>query len=492
MGNILSMGAYSGLGGLMNRYKKRSFSKKKTSSKKRKFTKGRKTRTMVKQQRLLQNPKTASAVNSRIAKMPDQRLTRMEFKNDVITPFSAQFPSDKRLMYTGFQNTGGYLPHLKTVAGSIIRDICGKNGLKFPTWNTGITGGSSTQVLYSVSRKQIQWLRIFYRGENEGVIAEEAGPDVNILDESAGFAVRTLWEISNDLADQFYEYAQAAMYPFAVETLIYDYSLAANQGITQTVKFRDDNFANSSVTVRVRSDMNMTNETPSRSGATTTDAIDTVPLSVRRYSFRNLAPEISDSVITGAKNTLNFQNVSHIADSDRADGLLDLSPVYHATEGFFNPFKTLPQGKVVFKNLKSTSSFMIRPGQSVTQKSQFSFVGSLSKYLESTISKKFFVSGTAAVINATTGVRTGGFTKDGASNLLKAVRLPAGGESHVYAFQRIRRNFADGDVTPQDLKLAFAIRHMCEAYVQPFKAVPLPVCRADTNAWDTNPGNILV
>jgi hypothetical protein len=427
-------------------------------------------------------------VNSRIAKMPDQRLTRMEFKRDVITPY-APFPSDKRLMYTGFQNTGGYLPHLKTVAGSIIRDICGKNGLKFPTWNTGITAGASTQVITSVTRKQIYWLRIFYRGENDGVVVEEAGSEIGILGPAPTYAVRTLWEISNDLADQFYDYAQAGMYPFASETLVYDDSMHIGQGIIKTVKFRDDNFGNSSVTVRVRSDVVMTNETPSRSGATTTDAIDTVPLSVRRYSFRNLAPEISDSVLTGAKNTLNFQNVSNIADADQDNGLLDLSSLYNAGEGFFNPFKTLPQGKVVFKNLKTTSSFMIRPGQTVSEKSQFSFVGSLNKYLESTISKKYYVTGTAAVINATSGERTGGFIKN---SLLKASRLPAGGESHMYAFQRIRRNFADGDATPQDLKIAFAIRHMCESYVQPFKAVPLPVCRTDTNAWDVDPGNTLV
>jgi hypothetical protein len=180
--------------------------------------------------------------------------------------------------------------------------------------------------------------------------------------------------------------------------------------------------------------------------------------------------------------------VSAIADADRSDGLLDLSPLYHATEGFFNPFKTAPQGKVVFKNLKTTSSFIIRPGQSTVQKSQFSFVGSLHKYLESTVTKKYYVTGSAAVINPTSGARTGGFIKN---NLLKAVRLPTGGESHVFTFQRIRRNFADGDVSSQDLKIAFAIRHMAEAYVQPFKAVPLPVCRARTNAWDTNPGNIL-
>ena len=463
-----------------------SMFRKRTSSKKRKFTKGRKTRTVVKQQRLLQNPRTASMVNSRMAKMPDQRLTRMEFKRDVMTPFSP-FPSDKRLMYTGFQNTGGYLPHLKTVAGSVVRDICGKNGLKFPTWNTGITGGTSAQVLLSVTRKQVYWLRFFYRGENDGVVVEEPGSDIDIITDTPSLSVRTLWEISNDLADQFYEYAQAGMHPYAVETLIDDDSLRA-AGYTRIVKFRDDNFGNSSVTVRVRSDILMTNETPSRSGATTTDAIDTVPLSVRRYSFRNLAPEISDSVITGAKNTLNFQNVSDIADADRSDGLLDLSSIYNATEGYFNPFKTLPQGKVVFKNLKTTSSFMIRPGQSVSEKSQFSFVGSITKYLESTISKKYYITGTAAVI-ATSGERTGGFVKN---SLLKAARLPSGGESHIYAFQRIRRNFADADLSPSDLKIAFAIRHMCESYVQPFKAVPLPVCRADTNAWDTNPGNILV
>lgn len=487
MGNILSMGAYKLAGGLYKRYKRGRYKSKAVApaAKKRKFTKGRKTRSVVKQQRLLQNPRTAAVVNSRIAKMPDQRLTRMEFKRDYITPH-AICPSDKRLMYCGFQNTGGYLPHLKTVAGSIIRDICGKNGLKFPTWNTGITAGASNQVLSSVSRKQIQAIRIFYRGENDGVVAEECGTDIDIL--GPGNAVRTLWEISKDLADQFYEYAQAAMYPFACETLVYDDSLSA-QGIIRTIKFRDDNFGNSSVTVRVQSDTLMTNETPSRSNMMTTDAIDTVPLSVRRYSFRNLAPEISDSVLTGAKNTLNFQNISAIADADLDNGLLDLSPLWHATEGYFNPFKTLPQGKVVFKNLKTTGSFMIRPGQSVTQKTQFSFVGSLSKYLESTITKKFYISGTAAVINATSGVRSGGFIKN---NLLKAVRLPSGGESHIYAFQRIRRNFGDGDTEPGNLKIAFAIRHKVEAYVQPFKAVPLPVCRADNNDWDTNPGNYLV
>lgn len=488
MGNILSMGAYKLAGGLYRRYKRGMYKSKAVAPapKKRKYTKGRKTRSVVKQQRLLQNPRTASQVNSRIAKMPDQRLTRMEFKRDVITPY-APMPSDKRLMYCGFQNTGGYLPHLKTVAGSIVRDVCGKNGLKFPTWNTGISAGGSGFVLNSVYRKQIAFLRIFYRGENDGVSAEEPGEEIAILGPAPTFVVRTLWEISNDLADQFYAYAQAGMYPFASETLTFDDDLN-NVGISRVLKFRDDNFGNSSVTVRVQSDTLMTNETPSRSGGTTTDAIDTVPLSVRRYSFRNLAPEISDSVLTGAKNTLNYQNISAIADADQANGLLDLSPLWHATEGYFNPFKTVPQGKVVFKNLKTTGSFMIRPGQSTTQKTQFSFVGSLSKYLESTISKKYYISGTAASIVPTSGLRTGGFVKN---NLMKAVRLPAGGESHIYAFQRIRRNFADGDTTPQDLKIAFAIRHMVEAYVQPFKAVPLPVCRADTNAWDTNPGNIL-
>ena len=219
---------------MYSRYKRKPKASK-TSSKK-KYPKGAKTRSTL----AVGNPVTAKKVASRISKMPDQRMTRMEYKQgyDSTHPY---MPSDGRLMYAGFQNHGGYVPHLRTVAGSFVRDICGKNGVKFPTWNTG----SSYSDAVSTERKRLSHIRFSYRGQADDTQVEERAAEIVVTGFGTG-VVRSLWEIAKDLGDQLHEYARAGMFPFAYEVLVYDDSTA-----DYLVKFRDDNVSQSSVTVRV-------------------------------------------------------------------------------------------------------------------------------------------------------------------------------------------------------------------------------------------------
>lgn len=483
MGNILSTGAYSALGGFMNRYKKRTSSKKKYSkkTKKTKYSKGTKTKSSFG----VGNPVTVKRVSEKIAKMPDQRMTRMEYKQGYDQD-RVEFPSDGRTLYAGFQNHGGYIPHLRTVAGSIVRDICGKNGVKFPTWNTGAT----YPEYISTDRKMISSIRFYYRGQNELIQVDEPGTEIAVADGTVG--VRTLWQISKDLSDQMYEYARAAMFPYAYEVLVFDDSLNYF-----TVKFRDDNIAQSSVTVRVKTSILASNFTENLSGGHSKTDNDTVPLKVKRFVFRNSVPILQDNILTAADNTLNFQNIHYISNSNLNRGMLDMQHIYSAAEpnpsglagGFYNPFKTCPQGKVVFKNLRTTSSDMLTPGGSMVDNSIFAYSGSLGSYLKATIIKDRLVSGTPHLLGANGLVSTG----TGGYSWLAAATIthPQAGEGRLFCFERVRTFAVDGTAFAHPLKIRFAINHQAEAYVQPFKAVPLPKCRVDTNDWDNNPGNAL-
>lgn len=469
---MLSMGAYSGLGGLFNRYKKRTSSKKKTISKT-KYKKGTKTKSSLS----VGNPVTAKKVAARIAKMPDQRMTRMEYKQGFDNFEDVNFPSDGRLLYAGFQNHGGYIPHLRTVAGSIVRDICGKNGVKFPTWNTG----SSYSDAVSTERKRLSHIRFLYRGQADTTQVEERGDDIVVTRQAAPFVVRTLWEIAKDLSDQFHTYARAGMFPFAYEVLVLDDS----QG-DYLVKFRDDNAAQMSVTVRVNTSILATNLTQNLSGGHSMTDSDKVPLKMKRFIFRNSVPVLKESILTAAEKTLNFKNLHQISNSELSRGVLEMQHVYNGTEGFFNPFKSCPQGKVVFKNLRSTANDVLKPGASVSDKSTFAFVGSMSQYLKSTIIKDKTVLGSPSTLLGN-GLVTGGYTFGD----IKASTYAQSGEARLFCFERFRTQAEDGDTFIHPIFIRFAIQHQAEAYVQPFKAVPLPKCRVDTNNWDTNPGNQL-
>ena len=453
-----------------------SMFRKRTSSKKRTYRKGTKTKSSVS----VGNPVTVKKVSSRIAKMPDQRMTRMEYKQGFDNFESVDFPSDGRLLYAGFQNHGGIIPHLRTVAGSIVRDICGKNGIKFPTWNTGSSYGPAV----SAERKAVSHIRFSYRGQADSIQVDEMADEIEVSQASPPARVRTLWEISKDLGDQLYLYARAGMYPYAYEVLVYDDSIG--QFLT---KFRDDNFGQASVTVRVNTSIMATNLTQNLSGGHSTTDSDRVPLKFKRYIFRNSVPILQDAVLTAADKTVNFQNIHKVSDSELDRGVLHLQHLYNATEGFFNPFKTCPQGKVVFKNLRTTTNDVLKPGLSATDKSVFAFVGSMTSYLKSTISKDKTVVGSPSTLSATglvdplTGYTFGN---------IHAQVFAQAGEGRVFCFERFRTQAEDGVSFDHPIFIRFAIQHQAEAYVQPFKAVPLPKCRVDTNNWDTNPGNQLV
>jgi hypothetical protein len=214
---------------------------------------------------------------------------------------------------------------------------------------------------------------------------------------------------------------------------------------------------------------------------------DTVPLKMKRFIFRNSVPVLQDSVLTAADKTVNYQNLHKISNDELTRGMLDMEYIYNSTEGFFNPFKTCPQGKVVFKNLRSTSSDVLRAGSSVNDKSVFAFVGSMSSYLRSTIIKDKTVTGSASTLDSQ-GLVTGGYTFGD----IKATAYPQAGEARLFCFERYRTQAIDTATFTHPILIRFAITHQAEAYVQPFKAVPLPKCRSDTNNWDTNPGNTLV
>lgn len=464
-----------------SKFKKKTYSKK-TSSKK-KYKKGVKTKSSLS----VGNPVTAKRVATRIAKMPDQRMTRMEYKQGYVSNNMIQMPTDGRLTYAGFQNHGGYIPHLRTVAGSIVRDICGKNGLKFPTWNTGSTSVAASGDR-DASRKQIYAFRFQYRGHCDNTEVTECGDEILVVDFAIS-GVRTMWNITKDLCDQFHTYARAGMYPFAYEVLVYDDSTAK-----YLVKFRDDNAAQMSVTVRVKTDLLASNITQNITGGRSMTDQDTVPLRVKRYIFRNSVPLLQDSVLTAADLTANYQDVFKIQNDEDIRGIIEMQHIYNSSEGFFNPFKTCPQGKVVFKNLRTTSTDVLRAGSSLKDASLFAFSGSLRKYLESSIVKD------KRVVGSPRSFQTDGLTNNVTGYTfadIKAARTAQAGEARLFCFERYRTQYqdvsaADGKAAVDfPIEIKFAITHQAEAYVQPFKAVPLPKCRVDTNEWDRNPGNVL-
>jgi len=495
--------------GGMSMAARRKFKKSKPKAKSYK-KRGTMKKSKVTVQKLNNNPKTAMAVSGKMAKLPDQRLTRVEFKRGFNDKSALNYPNDGRLLYAGFQNTGGLRPPLFAFCGSTIRDICGKNGVKFPSWTTGIFSGDESYVREATSRERIYKIRFYYRGENEGVSVEEAGSDI-MLYPTVGGTVRSLWDLSKDFFTQLKDHAYAGMYPIAYE--VHVYRADAGAGAYNTLKFRDSNFGNASVTVRVTSSTNMTNRTENLGGGHFTDTSTTVPLSVRRYQFRNLAPRVSDTIITAADATLNFKNVEQIANTDplNEEGSLDMQHIINATyntaavasgdargsfasgEGYFLPFKTPPQGKTVFKNMFATSNFTMKPGQTATDKNVYAFSGSVRAFLISIVPVTDTISGSPRVANSSTGNLSGGYTFT--SSITSGIQ-PSGGESTLYAFSRFRTNFDDtaAEVTEANNyppAVEFAMRHVAECYVQPFKAVPLPVCRVKTNDWTSNPGNTL-
>lgn len=485
-----------------------SMFKKRTSSKK-KYKRGTTKKSKVTVQKMNNNPKTSIMVTGKLAKLPDQRLTRVEFKRGFSDKDSLHYPNDGRLLYAGFQNTGGLRPPLFAFCGSTIRDICGKNGVKFPSWTTGIFSGDEAYVREGTARERIFKIRFYYRGENEGVTVEESGEDI-FLYPTVGGPVRSLWDMTNDFYIQLKNHAHAGMYPIAYE--VHVYRADAGSSAANTLRFRDSNFGNASVTIRVSTNTNMTNRTENLNGGHAIDTTTTVPLSVRRYQFKNLAPRVNDPILTAADSTLNYKTLIGISTTDTLnEGSLDMQHIMNATynppaagtndargsfvsgEGYFLPFKTPPQGKTVFRNMYASSSFTMKPGQTATDKNVYAFSGSVRNFLVSLVPVTDRISGSPRTANATTGALSGGYVFFAS---LTAGIQPSGGEATLYAFSRYRTNFDDTafertEANQHPPAIEFAIRHVAECYVQPFKAVPLPVCRAKTNDWVTNPKNIL-
>ena len=157
------------------------------------------------------------------------------------------------------------------------------------------------------------------------------------------------------------------------------------------------------------------------------------------------------------------------------------------------PFRSPPQGRTVFKNMYSTSNFTMRPGGTTVDKNMYSYSGSVRGFLVSLVPVSDRVIGSPRTADPSSGALSGGYTT---LEVPTAGITPTGGECTLYAFSRFRTNFDDSahEITEANNyppTVEFAIRHVAECYVQPFKAVPLPVCRVKTNDWGHNPGNIL-
>ena len=425
-------------------------------------------------------------------KVPDQRWTRMEYEDTHSGHADAHFTGNSNVRYIGYQTTGGMIPLTRVLAGSIVRDILSKNGVKYATWNStaeGVIGDSDiwTQRVGAIKFSfrgqgvsgEIVEREVYQKETSPGVFTEEA-TEVLTYAGTVGTntrTLRTLWDITEEVRKMFVDCASRGFYPVTYEVMTY------TDG-TFVTKFRDPNFGMSSVNMQVVTDLLFTNQTPAINASANdeydTHRTDTVTLKCKQYKFRNLAPFFRDDILTATSKELPdgsahpFSDIYLSQKMDYDQGILNLSYWHDGTEKMFRPLTNAPNGAVVFKNLASTTDCgTVGPGKMTKKKLIFKYNGGLRSLLVQVIPQTKFCD---------PDTPTSSSTDVEAKALLNRVSK---GDSVVYAFSRLKNLNVDTLSVPNVL-VARKISTSC--YVQPFKSAPLPVCRNPSSNFADDPG----
>lgn len=432
-------------------------------------------------------------------KVPDQRWTRMEY-GDTMQGQHFGFTGNSNVRYMGFQNTGGMVPLTRVLAGSIVRDILGKNGIKYATWNSSAEGSIGQRNIYL---QRCGKIKFFFRGQNpEGELVERteyqkrtpvspptnpptytySTADTEVLtfqSHSGGQSLRTLWDITEEVRDMFVSCAQAGFYPVSYEVMVIE-DVGSDAYVT---KFRDPNFGMASVNMSIVTDLTFTNQTPANNTSGTDkydkNRSDAVTLNCKQYKFRNLAPFFRDDLLTATTKPLSdgsphpFNDMYKSQKMDWDQGVLDLGYWSDAAQNMFRPLTSPPNGAVVFKNLASTTDCgKAGPGTMTKKKLYFKYNGGLRSLLVQIIPQTKFCDPSTPTLSSA--------DRD-AKALLNRVSK---GDSYVYAFSRVKN--LNLDLSTPDVLVARKISTSC--YVQPYKAAPLPVCRNPNPDFTLDPG----
>lgn len=475
------MGAYRAVGGLINRYKKRKAKPVKKTYSKKKYKK---------------------TFKGKSKKVPDQRWTRMEYEDTHHSdgpfggsPVEYYFTGNGNVRYMGIQNTGGLIPLTRVLAGSIVRDILGKNGIKYATWNSSAEGVVGSSNIYT---QRAGRLKFYFRGQGVGgeVVERETylkpqgtTPEtyvststiVYVRSSTTGNALRSLWDITEDLRVMLVSCAESGFYPVAYEVHTYN---DTPTGLDWVVKFRDPNFGMSSVNMQIMTNLMFTNQTPATAAAASdeynTNRTDTVPLNCLQYKFRNLAPFFRDDLLTATQKPLSdgsahpFADIHETQKMDYDSGILNLAK-WKAGGVMFRPLNSAPDGSVVFKNLAGRYDCgTMAAGGMLKKLLTFKYNGGLRSLLVQVIPQTKFPDPSTPSTPS---------TDKEAKALLNRVSK---GDSFVFAFSRIKnRNIS---LFTPNIRVARKISSSC--YVQPFKAAPLPVCKNSSPDFTDDPGYV--
>ena len=430
-------------------YKKKTY-KKKTSSKK----------------------KYKKSFKGKARKVPDQRWTRIEYEDTHQgSGPSASFAGNGNVKYIGLQNTGGMIPVTRVLAGSIIRDILSKNGIKYATWNSSAEGATGGQNIYTQRCGRIAFT---FRGQGVGgelverqkYMKDGVETDTVVVTYKNGPLLRSLWDITEEFREMLVDSAHRGFYPVSYE--VQTYSAVDTGGYSWVTKFRDPNFAMSSVNISIYSELVFTNQTPAINAGIedkyNVNRTDTVPLECFQYKFRNLAPFFRDDVLTATNNPLPDGSLHPFRDMHEAqkmsydNGILDLSK-WEADSELFRPLSTPPNGAVVFKNCAARYPCGNMPAGGMQKKGlSFKYTGGLRSFLIQTVPQTMFYVAPSP-------------TSDGVAKAL--LNRVSKGDSYVFAFNRIKSK--NMDLISPDVKVSRKITTAC--YVQPFKSAPLPTCK---------------
>lgn len=484
----LAKGGMSIYGG----YKRRTSSKKKGVLKKRKMASKSSTRkgTALKT--------TTSKVRAAHAKMSDQRVTKMKFEDQGSPVTRHSLDNDRG--YFAVQDTGGYRTVCLAVAGSFLRDTLGKNGIKFPSWNTH-SEEASEAVYWDTTVQRCFGIQFYFSrtdsaedGEDgtSGVSITETGlpwsnsgaraentklylPVANSTTPVSPYKMKTLYELTDELADMLYYWAIRGFYPSAYEVCTQSRSSPTSSTRAVVVKFRESNLASASLSLLIDTKYQITNWSRSSGDGTGTDGsyakniIDKVPLQFTKFKMRNLGIKVRDSVLIAAKD-LGY-DIADLAVVNEAQGFNNLSVLKNSAGVWFNPFERTPQGPIVFKNLGSRSTFGLQPGASATQNMTFSYSGAFADLFKRVIQQEMSVK----VTYANNGAQTVDFST---TRKVSGPMVP-GGSTYVFAYERVKLMHAAQAISHKDRRF---ISTYCS--FQPFKAAPLPVYNR-TTAWNT-------
>lgn len=470
------------------------YRKRRTSSKKKGVLKKRKMASKASTRKGTVMKTTTSKVRAAHAKMSEQRVTKMKFEDEGAT--AATHAYDANRGYFAVQDTGGYRTLCLAVAGSFLRDTLGKNGIKFPSWNTHSEVHNESNYWDTVVQRCFGIQFYFSRTESYGEpvigdagrsITETGGdwnasnvkaemtklflPTNNSVTPTAPYQFKTLYELTDELADMLFYWARRGFYPSAYEVCTQIRS-AYNVAGGVVAKFRESNLASASLSLLIDTSYQITNWSPASQGTSTdydTNRIDTVPLQFTKFKMRNLGIKVRDSVLMAADD-LDF-DIAELGSVNTAMGFNDVSSLKNSAGAWFNPFERTPQGPVVFKNMGSRSKFGLQPGKSCTQKLSFSYSGAFADLFKRTIQQDVAVKVT---YNATTGAQT-------VSESTQKVSGPMvpGGSTYLFAYERVKLMSATNPIHHEDRRF---IQTYCS--FQPFKSAPLPVY-SRTTAWNT-------